>query len=430
MRIKVWSGHREAGLLGDRRTHGSSFAYRPDLPGDYAVSLTMPIRLESWDVDYGIHPIFEMNLPEGALRERLRLAFAKATGSFDDLDLLAIVGRSQVGRLRYTGENEALDETVPFQSVDEILAGRRDGGLFQYLLDRFATYSGLSGVQPKLLIRDEEAAIAVPQATDRASIRGATHIVKFWEKEYPQLAANEFFCLRVAQRCGLDVPPFHLSDDGKALVVERFDLRADGSYAGVEDFCVLNGRRTDEKYRGSYESAVLKRFREFSSPEQVAEGAERLFILILLNCALRNGDAHLKNFAVIYDRAEADVKLAPVYDIVTTAAYLPADPMALTLNGSTRWPSAKQLRTFGEGRGIASVSRLTQLMSDIADAMADTAAEIRQRMREVPEFDEIGSRMLAAWEDGIRNSLGVSSPPPIQSAAGKMERAKGIEPSS
>ena len=40
-------------------------------------------------------PIFEMNLPEGVLRERLRLAFAKATGTFDDFDLLGIVGRSQ-----------------------------------------------------------------------------------------------------------------------------------------------------------------------------------------------------------------------------------------------------------------------------------------------------------------------------------------------
>ena len=59
-----------------------------------------------------------MNLPEGALRERLRMAFAKATGTFDDLDLLAIVGRSQVGRLRYTGEHDELDQSVPFQSVE------------------------------------------------------------------------------------------------------------------------------------------------------------------------------------------------------------------------------------------------------------------------------------------------------------------------
>jgi serine/threonine-protein kinase HipA len=70
----------------------------------------MPVRLASWDSSFGIAPIFEMNLPEGALRERLRLAFAKAIGTFDDMDLLGIVGRSQVGRIRCTGQQEQLQE--------------------------------------------------------------------------------------------------------------------------------------------------------------------------------------------------------------------------------------------------------------------------------------------------------------------------------
>ena len=87
----------------------------------------MPVRLPSWDVQYGLVPIFEMNLPEGVLRERLRLAFAKATGAFDDFDLLRITGRSQIGRIRYTGQQENLQEDVPFQSVDEILQKRRGG---------------------------------------------------------------------------------------------------------------------------------------------------------------------------------------------------------------------------------------------------------------------------------------------------------------
>ena len=108
-------------------------------------------------------------LREGVLRERLRLAFAKATGSFDDFDILSIVGRSQIGRLPYTGEKEQLLEDVPFQSVDEILAKRRDGDLFRYLLDKFAAYSGISGVQPKVLVRDESASSALKAAKPRLS---------------------------------------------------------------------------------------------------------------------------------------------------------------------------------------------------------------------------------------------------------------------
>src|SRR5207245_520864 len=192
--MKVWTDAAEAGLLDRQRDRGSAFAYLPETVPQRAVSVTMPVRLPSWDVSFGLPPIFEMNLPEGTLRERLRLAFAKATGSFDDFDLLTIVGRSQVGRIRYTGETEKLNEDVPFQSVDEILASRRGGDLFRYLVDKFATFSGISGVQPKILVRDENASVALETSKPRlsSSYRGATHIVKFWEpNEFPQLAANE-----------------------------------------------------------------------------------------------------------------------------------------------------------------------------------------------------------------------------------------------
>src|SRR5450755_3707059 len=155
--IKVWTDAAEAGLLDRHGERGSTFAYLSGMPAARAVSITMPVRLASWSIPFGLPPIFEMNLPEGALRERLRLAFAKATGTFDELDLLTIVGRSQVGRLRYTGEQENLAEDVPFQSVDEILERRRGGDLIRHLLEKFATYSGISGVQPKILVRDEKA---------------------------------------------------------------------------------------------------------------------------------------------------------------------------------------------------------------------------------------------------------------------------------
>src|ERR1700752_2665651 len=117
--IKVWTDAANAGLLDRHGERGSTFAYLPDTPAARAVSITMPVRLPSWSVNLGLPPIFEMNRPEGFLRERLRLAFAKATGTFDEFDLLSIVGRSQVGRIRYTGPDDKLDEGGPFKSVDE-----------------------------------------------------------------------------------------------------------------------------------------------------------------------------------------------------------------------------------------------------------------------------------------------------------------------
>lgn len=405
--IKVWTDGTEAGLLDRSGDRGSTFLYLPGAAGERAVSVTMPVRLPSWDLPFGVAPIFEMNLPEGVLRERLRLAFAKATGTFDDFDLLAIVGRSQVGRVRYTGAEATLEEDVPFQSVDEILARRRDGDLYRFLIERFASFSGISGVQPKVLIRDETAFAAHHKDVRLSqSYRGATHIVKFWEAgEYPQLAANEFFCLKVAERCGLDVPPFALAEDAEVLVIDRFDLRPDGTYRGFEDFCVLNARRTDQKYSGSYETSILRRFQQFANSPHVHADLEKLFTLIALNCALRNGDAHLKNFGIVYDDVLGEARLAPVYDVVTTAVYLPRDSMALTLNGSTRWPTAKELQRLGETRAGSTPSRIRNILGSIAEAIHDTSQEVRAYMKQHSAFAEIGSRMLQQWEEGVASSL-------------------------
>ena len=405
--IKVWTDAAEAGLLDRHSTRGSSFVYLPEIARARAVSVTMPLRLPSWDAQFGLPPIFEMNLPEGVLRERLRLAFAKAAGTFDDVDLLGIVGRSQVGRIRCTGQKEQLQEDVPFQSVDEILAQRRGGDLFRYLIEKFASFSGISGVQPKVLVRDEGASATLTTGAHQvsASYRGATHIVKFWEQiEYPQLAANEFFCLRVAEKCGLDVPPYRLAEDALALVIDRFDLRSDGTYRGFEDFCVLNARRTDEKYRGSYETSIMKRFVEFANSPHV-ENLERLFTLIVLNCALRNGDAHLKNFGIVYDDVQGQARLSPAYDLVTTSVYLPKDGMALTLNGTTKWASAKELQRLGETRMGSTPARVRKILERINSAIADISDELRVYLKDHSDFEDIGNRMLQEWEQGVMLSL-------------------------
>jgi serine/threonine-protein kinase HipA len=133
---------------------------------------------------------------------------------------------------------------------------------------------------------------------------------------------------------------------------------------------------------------------------------EKLFILIALNCALRNGDAHLKNFGIVYDDVQGEAWLAPVYDLVTTSVYLPKDSLALTLNGSTNWPTAKELRKLGETRSGGTPAKVRQTLDRIAEAIQETTAEVRAYINEHPEFAEIGGRMLQEWEAGVSTSLG------------------------
>jgi len=212
-------------------------------------------------------------------------------------------------------------------------------------------------------------------------------------------------CLEAARKCGLEVPPCRLAEDGMALVIDRFDLRTDGTYRGFEDFCVLNARRTDEKYRGSYETSVIRRFAQFANSTHVNEDLEKLFTLIALNCALRNGDAHLKNFGIVYNDVQGEARLAPVYDLVTTSVYLPKDSLALTLNGTTRWPTARELRKLGETRAGCSPAKVRQFLERIDESLRETARAVHAYTRNHRDFAETGKQMLQEWECGSGYSL-------------------------
>jgi serine/threonine-protein kinase HipA len=399
--LRVWADNDPAGVL-DRYNRGSSFTYGEGVSEIRAISLIMPVRTASWNSDYGLNPIFQMNMPEGRLRERLRLDFAKATENFDDLDLLGIVGRQQIGRLRYSGLGETLACDVPFQSIDEILKAGQDTGLYDYLLTAYAKYSGISGVQPKVLVRGEDQG---PESM--RSLRGATHIVKFWD-EYPELAANEFFCMSAAVRAGLRVPEFDLSDNGRALVVKRFDLAENGRYRGFEDFCALNELGTDKKYDGGYETRLFRRIKQQAVLNQDAGRAmlKEAFEIMVLNYAVRNGDAHLKNFGVLYDDVTAGIELAPAYDIVSTTPYIPVDSSALTLEGSKKWPNAKAITRLGQVRAGLSGPDIKAVFERVADGLSDTAPELRAYFKGTN--NDVGTKMLEAWNAGVENSLGLT----------------------
>jgi len=122
-------------------------------------------------------------------------------------------------------------------------------------------------------------------------------------------------------------------------------------------------------------------------------------------CHRSNGDAHLKNFGIVYDDVPGDARLAPVYDLVTTSVYLPKDSMALTLNGTTKWSSAKELQRLGETRIGGTPARVRQIHKRIEAAIADTSKELEAYIKAHAEFIEIGNRMLQQWEQGVAFSL-------------------------
>lgn len=274
----------------------------------------MPIRAESYGSGTMLGA-FTMNLPEGYLHNRIEERFAKL-GGVNDMQLLAFTGKNQIGRLRFHEPDSTLPVVKPQMGRSELLKQSSTAGLFEFLLDTYLE-SGISGVQPKVMLPDAD------KLDERATVVHSDLIVKAGGSDYPHLAVNEFVCMTAARNAGLMVPQFWLSDDAGLFVMERFDL-ADGQQIGFEDMAVLMNKthKRDEKYQSSYEM-LAKAVNVYCGDEHRVESLNRLFEYVTLSIMVRNGDAHLKNFGILYGHPEAreGAKLAPLYDVVTTSAY-------------------------------------------------------------------------------------------------------------
>ena len=304
------------------------FSYKIEDKKDF-ISLTMPVRAKSWN-SKNLHPLFEMHLPEGYLLSIIKKHFSKFTKT-DDFGLLKLMSPSIKGRVSY--EQDLKIELKPLV-LDDLLHSSNEK-LFDELVSRFALNSPISGVQPKVLAQIE----------NKATLKLEDYIVKSWGEEYPELALNEYLCMRVVQKANICVPDFYLSQDRKLFILKRFDIKEDNTYLGFEDMCVLFGKNRDDKYEGTYEQ-IAKTIKTFVSPKYKKESLENFFKMIVINFLLKNGDAHLKNFGLIYDDI-SNIKLAPAYDVVTTTVYIKNDIPALHLLGSKKWWKEKQLLRFG-----------------------------------------------------------------------------------
>jgi serine/threonine-protein kinase HipA len=287
-----------------------------------------------------------MNLPEGYLLNRVIDLYRKALDVNDEMNLLAITSTPAAGRVWVSPGDVPANSTGDPISLSDILAYRGAEGLFDELLEKYGAAS-ISGVQPKVLV--PERSETESEVLEKSAVKSPDLIVKAAGLEYPGLPENEFICMSIAKYVGLETPDFWLSEDRRLFVIRRFDIGSSG-YLGFEDLAVLTGRHPNSKYEGSY-GDVARAIADFVAPRHGPASLESLFRLIVLCCLLRNGDAHLKNFGVLYGdpvSAENDARLAPVYDLVNTTMYLKKDVLALSLAGSKSWPTRSALADFAQ----------------------------------------------------------------------------------
>ncbi len=195
------------------------------------------------------------------------------------------------------------------------------------------------------------------------------------------------------------IPELHLADDASVLVLDRFDLKADGTYMGFEDACALLEHSSSEKYEDSYEIRASKLFAVLRGN---AQDMRQFFKSITLSMMVRNGDAHLKNFGVLYDDPAKAIRLAPCYDVITTAIYVPNEDPALTMEWRKRWPDKKTLLKYGIQRCQLDPKDAREAIEEVAQGVSGT----RGKFAEANMPAAVALQMRDAWEEGLTQIAG------------------------
>lgn len=364
---------------------------------DLAISLSMPPRPDGYRANQ-IPPVLAMNLPEGFLRDRVMERYRKVFDVNDDMNLLALTSTPSAGRVWAREEDQPRGEIPTPISLREILAAPGTEGLFDELVERYATNTAISGIQPKVVVPEEiqpaDAAAGAREVIERAAIRAPDLIVKSSSAEYSGLPENEYLCMSMARSAGLEVPECWLSHDRRLFVIRRFDKRPDGAYLGFEDLAALTGAHPSRKYESSY-AMVAKALADFCAPGHRAGSLERFFRQLVFCCLIENGDAHLKNFGVMYgdpQSADANARLSPVYDLVCTTAWIPKDTLALGLAGTKAWPTRATLERFGRER--CALDRPGAVMDEVIEGAMGYTPEERSPMWAI--IDEVRRRTSSA----------------------------------
>jgi len=162
------------------------------------------------------------------------------------------------------------------------------------------------------------------------------------------MAANEATCLRLAAACGLPVPEAELLDVAglRVLAVKRYD-RQDAPAGDIpvqvhqEDGCQATATPPGLKYEeqgGPALRDLADVIRNFGDPREVTGLLRRTTFIM----AVGNADAHAKNFSVLHELDIPAVRLAPLYDVLSTIALELTDSMGRPMQADTHLGPARR----------------------------------------------------------------------------------------
>lgn len=388
--LDVYLREEKAGVLSQSDEGALTYVYDTAFLDDKesrAISFSMPLRAEPFD-DRIVRPFFSNLLPDEAARQKLAGALGISAGNA--FGLLEIIGGECAGALSLypTGQRPLPSdddgvETLSAARLQEIIGKLRERPL---LGGEEGVRLSLAGAQDKLAVCVDGETIGLAKGG-----RPTTHILKPYIQALDGTVENELFCLRLAAELKLQVASAEMrrSGDIPFLLIERYD-RSQGKDGAItrlhqEDFCQALSVPPELKYEEEGGPGT-ERCLDLITRATARPAVERLaFIrMLIFHYLVGNADAHGKNYALLYRNQTPD--LAPLYDVVCTAAYPRlAKKLAMKIgdrNVSDTIQLKQWLTLVPDTRGAQRL--LVKDMRDLAGAICDAADAL------LVEFEEGG----------------------------------------
>lgn len=285
-----------------------------------------------------LHPVLSNLLPEGALREMLSQAMKVHRDN--EFPLLNWLGRDLPGAL--------IAEPMDAVDIPDFVFNHSER-IEPVVIDTPDTrpHFSLAGVQMKFSMRDKDGRYIM----DDQDASG-DWIIKTPSTVHPYVPLNEYTAMTLAELAGVDIPEIkligmdkidalpniNLPNEQLAYGIRRFDRLPQSKRVHTEDFAQIMFAHAHDKYRVASYDQIGKLI--YQKSVQGQRDAVQMAIRLLVNILLANGDAHLKNWSMIY-RDGRHAELSPAYDIVTTKAYIDGESQyALNMAKIKNWKEA------------------------------------------------------------------------------------------
>jgi len=327
------------------------FLYNDDT--EFPISLSLPLSKEPYKEKI-CRAYFGGLLPENPNMREL-LAKKYKININNDFRLLEAIGRDCAGAISFCNKDKSVFEENfikikgKFLSDDELKKLIEELPYKPYMGNRIS----LAGAQEKTAICVIDGKIAMPEDNIPT-----THIIKTALPKFIQSIQNEYICMKLARKIGIDVPDVEIRNiDGlEFLLVERFDRiinqYCDGNVSDIddytsdcktcknhvqtkclrmkrilqEDFAQSLGVQSRDKYNVTFKDCLWVLNQTTTPARTKLEFVKR----VVFNYIIGNTDAHSKNFSLSF-HAPNDISLTPAYDLLCTSVYDCAQRIAMKI---------------------------------------------------------------------------------------------------